>query len=256
MTDLFTRYRQPQTRNAQDAKGRPLWVHKTACGRCGGAGGRDEWRHTGWTCFQCGGSGTGPVAEDRLYTAEELDKLDATAAKAAATRMARKAREQAKRDEADRAAFKAREATVAVDPLFVRMSAFAGNDFIDSLIAQMRVRDLSDTQVEAAIAAMDRREADIARAKASRFVGNLGDRITVTGTVEGVRCIHEAEGYWDRSRWLIKIRTDDGALLTWFTSSSTAEGAHITGTATVKDHTEFRGERQTVIKNPRWKEAA
>lgn len=30
------------------------------CRRCGGAGGADQWRHTGWTCFDCGGRGWMP----------------------------------------------------------------------------------------------------------------------------------------------------------------------------------------------------
>ena len=29
------------------------------CTRCGGAGGSSKWHHTGWTCFNCGGSGRG-----------------------------------------------------------------------------------------------------------------------------------------------------------------------------------------------------
>ena len=28
-----------------------------ACDRCGGAGGSDAWKYTGWTCYKCGGSG-------------------------------------------------------------------------------------------------------------------------------------------------------------------------------------------------------
>lgn len=31
--------------------------YKDDCGRCGGAGGADAWRFTGWTCYECGGSG-------------------------------------------------------------------------------------------------------------------------------------------------------------------------------------------------------
>jgi hypothetical protein len=27
------------------------------CNRCGGAGGADKWQMTGWTCYQCGGTG-------------------------------------------------------------------------------------------------------------------------------------------------------------------------------------------------------
>lgn len=30
---------------------------KKICPRCGGMGGRDEWKHTGYTCFRCRGEG-------------------------------------------------------------------------------------------------------------------------------------------------------------------------------------------------------
>ncbi len=42
----------------------------TDCGRCGGAGGSDAWRATGWTCFDCGGHGT----DHRTYTAYRFRK--------------------------------------------------------------------------------------------------------------------------------------------------------------------------------------
>lgn len=254
MTELFTRNGTAQAANGKTLAGKPLHIHGTACGRCGGKGGGDQWKHTGWTCYQCGGSGKGPTAEDKLYTVEELAKLNATAAKKAATKMAKIARERAARVAVTEAAIIARAEELKTNPLFLRLQAFAiGNDFLADLAAKMQAYPLSEAQGAAATTAMDRIDA----AAASRFIGEVGQRVTVTGTVEFVRCIHEAEGYWDRSKYLIKIRTDDGQLVTWFTSSLTgAEGEHLTGTATVKDHSEFRGERQTVITRPRWKEAA
>lgn len=35
--------------------------YTTDCRRCGGAGGSDAWRATGWTCFDCGGHGSESV---------------------------------------------------------------------------------------------------------------------------------------------------------------------------------------------------
>ena len=54
--DLCTRAGSTQTPNAQDAKGRPAWHHTESCYRCGGLGGSESWRHTGWTCYQCDGT--------------------------------------------------------------------------------------------------------------------------------------------------------------------------------------------------------
>ncbi len=41
---------------AQAAKGRQA-KKDDKCTRCGGAGGSDRWAETGWTCYQCKGSG-------------------------------------------------------------------------------------------------------------------------------------------------------------------------------------------------------
>jgi len=51
------------------------------CGRCGGLGGADKWKHTGWTCYQCNGSGRGEPRFTPAYTREQLDRLNAAAAK-------------------------------------------------------------------------------------------------------------------------------------------------------------------------------
>ena len=46
------------------------------CPRCGGAGGANCWKLSGWTCWQCGGSGT-VYAEWSERTEEYQAKLDA-----------------------------------------------------------------------------------------------------------------------------------------------------------------------------------
>jgi hypothetical protein len=47
------------------------------CHRCGGAGGSDKWKFTGWTCFHCNGNGT-ELKQAKIYTearAESLAKI-------------------------------------------------------------------------------------------------------------------------------------------------------------------------------------
>lgn len=47
------------------------------CIRCSGRGGNDSWKHTGWTCFRCGGSGKDPKPEIiKVYTEERLISLN------------------------------------------------------------------------------------------------------------------------------------------------------------------------------------
>jgi hypothetical protein len=46
------------------------------CSRCGGAGGSDRWKFTGVTCFKCGGNGR-QQGKRKIYTPEHQVKLDA-----------------------------------------------------------------------------------------------------------------------------------------------------------------------------------
>lgn len=72
------------------------------CSRCGGEGGSHAWDHTGYTCFECRGTGVGRTEVVKLYTAEKLEKLNAAQAKrqakATEKRAAKLAAEQAARE--------------------------------------------------------------------------------------------------------------------------------------------------------------
>lgn len=71
-----------------DRNGTKYWSHGCACQRCGGLGGSDAWAYTGWTCYECGGSGIGPEIITKEYTPEYEAKL-----------AERRAKRQAKKDE-------------------------------------------------------------------------------------------------------------------------------------------------------------
>lgn len=91
------------------AKDRATIIEQHVCGRCGGAGRSDKWAHTGFTCYQCGGSGTMGTKVTPLYTAEKLAKLIAAQEKRHA---ALKAKQQAQAEQAA-----AERAAVAADTL-------------------------------------------------------------------------------------------------------------------------------------------
>jgi hypothetical protein len=59
MTDrLLTRDGwEPQEKAYLNSKGQPCISHQERCGRCGGRGGSERWAYTGWTCYDCGGTG-------------------------------------------------------------------------------------------------------------------------------------------------------------------------------------------------------
>ncbi|WP_333980521.1 hypothetical protein [Bacillus pumilus] len=58
------------------------------CSRCGGAGGHEMWRYTGRTCYKCGGDGK-QQGKRKIYTPEHEEKL----------RKQREKREEKKRQE-------------------------------------------------------------------------------------------------------------------------------------------------------------
>lgn len=53
-------------------------IFNAPCDRCGGMGGADAWKPTGWTCYRCGGSGVEPDdVFTKEFTPEHQAKLDA-----------------------------------------------------------------------------------------------------------------------------------------------------------------------------------
>lgn len=66
------------------------YYYDYTCPRCGGAGGCDQWTFTGWTCFDCGGTGRreNPLIY-KEYTPEYQAKLDKRRAKREAERLAK-----------------------------------------------------------------------------------------------------------------------------------------------------------------------
>jgi len=68
------------------------------CNRCGGKGGSEAWRYTGYKCYDCGGSGKAATREEPLYTPEQYAALEARREKLAAKRAAKLAAERAAAD--------------------------------------------------------------------------------------------------------------------------------------------------------------
>lgn len=59
-----------------DRNGTKYYEGMVACDRCGGQGGADAWRWTGWTCYKCGGTGK-ILGKWKEYTPEYEAKLEA-----------------------------------------------------------------------------------------------------------------------------------------------------------------------------------
>ncbi len=184
------------------------------------------------------------------------------AAKRKADAEARKAAGEAKAVE--------NRAKLASDPLYQRIKAAVGvSNYGDGIDGQggneflRKMRDamerwgaLSEKQEAAALRVLERIEEGPARKAASQYLGALGERVKIVAKVEMSRCIYHGFDRYDPDRWLNKLRSVDGSAIVWFGSYGLQEGAEIAGSASIKKLEEYQGEKQSVISNPRWKEAS
>lgn len=254
---LFDREGVERAANYHDAKGKPAYRYARACTRCGGEGGAVQWQPTGYTCYRCGGDCVDPSPGYLpLYTADRLAKLNVTRDKVRAKKAAKAEAARIEREAADEAARVARADALKSDPTFTALAKYADrNEFIAELLGKYRVRDLSDAQIAAAQKVIDRLAELDRLAAASDYLGAVGERVPVSGVVKLSKCIHRAEpGAWrggipDVSRYIVKVETDAGCVVVWFTASPLREGARAEGKATVKACETRDGIKQTTVKN-------
>ena len=85
------------------------------------------------------------------------------------------------------------------------------------------------------------------KTKSSNYVGNVGDKITSNVTITKRLCFDSFYG----SCYIILMKDSEGNTLKWKTSKPLnalyREGIQITVTGTVKDHEDYRGEKQTSL---------
>lgn len=266
-TKLFFRYGGEFTGTAKfDAKNKPFTTIQEKCSRCGGAGGAEQWRFTGWTCYQCGGTGKGVIRDHKLYTQEQLDKLIATAAKKQAKKDAIRA-EAAAKLETERAA--RRTAMMQEHAAVLAIVREMDDQFINEIIDQCIERaSISPKQIEL----VHKRKAELDRKAGSTYVGTIGERREFTVTLQMIRSFRSRFGYREVTNYLHIMRDADGHTIKYMGSNVLAnvqyvypEGQRYRGdeptlvfdknevfkfVATVKEHTEYQGEKQTVVARP------
>lgn len=205
-----------------DKNGTQYFVDYT-CPRCGGEGGRSEWAYTGYTCYECGGTGEARNPRKwKVYTPEYQAKLDEQREKRTAKKLGypsvaamheAKAAEEA-RLEAER---KAEEERIAAEKK-------AEEERLKALKAR------------------------------SNYVGEVGEKLKVTVTYEGSPYFERRSftGYGTERCYIHRFRDDDGNLIVWksccgFPILGCNEGETVVVTGTVKEHSEYKDEKQTLI---------
>jgi hypothetical protein len=221
---LFTRAGIEQAPNGKTEKGAPVYRYERACFRCGGAGGSDKWAHTGWTCYDCNGKGkAATLGVEKLYTAEKLTKLVEAQAKRDAAKKA--ARDEAAVVEAERAARERHDVLTHYDLLLKRIraavpvkydendneiDALDGEGFIASIYRHITQKSkwLSEGQSEAIEKVLTKIEAEKARVKAATYIGEVGQRLDLTLTLEKVVTWGEQ---WQGYTFLCIMKDENGS---------------------------------------------
>ncbi|NDG42259.1 MAG: hypothetical protein EBY28_23590 [Betaproteobacteria bacterium] len=224
MTQLFTRAGTARTANCTGG-----YSYTSKCTRCGGAGGRPEWNHSGYVCFLCGGSGVGKVKVDKLYTAEQNAKLDATAAKRAEASTAK---------------------TNAINAEFVAKLQGLDGDFWVGFRESFLARAKAPTERQ--IALVDAEVAKRAKAPSQHF-GYIGDKVTLTLTCERELRLESQFG----TSWMSICRDAAGNVVIYKGNADfLRQGDTGEVKATIKEHAVYNGVAQTMIMRPKVTQAA
>lgn len=200
-----------------DKNGTKYFTGFEACDRCGGLGYADKWYFTGKTCYKCGGSGKQP-ASWKEYTPEYEAKLETRRAKRRAKwledhkeELEAQAREEEERRQREEAERKAKE----------------------------EAERLEQERIEA-------------QKKKSQYIGEVGERITLEAVYEFTAWFERKSfaGYGMETVYIINFRAGDDKLI-WMTTKGAPqlinEGDKIKLIGTVKEHKEYKGEKQTSL---------
>jgi len=234
---------------------RPYWMHTRPCNRCGGAGRSEKWAYTGLVCYDCGGSGKGGMFEALLYTQAELDKLNATAEKRRATAKRKADAAQALREAAANALRAEFEATHADLLAWLRSAVEASGEEDGFLPNMLRLADTRAAWSEAQVAAIAKvkaaRDAAAVKRAASAHVGDVGQRLTFDATVQHVHTFSRPcfNASWKTETVCIATLRDaaGNALVVKGTSFWPTKGDTLKLKGTIKEHSDYRGEAQTVL---------
>ena len=192
-----------------DRNGTKYFEGMVTCDRCGGAGGADQWKYTGWNCYKCGG--TGKVFDKwKEYTPEYEAKLEARR-KAKAEKYEREHAEEIAKAEADR---KAKEEA----------------DRIAREAEEKKI--LEQKSISQHIGSIgDKIELDAVLEKNAWFD------------------IPSFRGFGTDTMHIYTFRNEHGDAIVWKTSKGlgieNGEKVHVKGT--IKEHSEYDNEKQTVL---------
>ena len=199
------------------------YYYDYTCSRCGGVGGSSMWAYTGYTCYECGGTGRKPKPSIvKRYTEEYAEKLNARREAKYAKIFAEQEAERKAKEEAERAQKEREE-------------------------AERKARE----------------EAEIAQKAISQYCYEVGDKVDgdfiflYSASFE----VPSFGGYGFQTMFVHNFKDSNGNKFVWKTSCGLGkliddnrgiwkipgegESVHVKGK--VKDHMEYKGEKQTAL---------
>lgn len=234
--------------------GKPVRRVPVACDRCHVVNGQRVWlmgmengrpySRTGFECWTCGNTGIRGERVERLFTAAQLARANKSAATRAATREAKRvaAEQQAAAERAAKeVAFRANNAD------FLAKLETLDGDYWDGFRESFLQRATAPTarQIELVEGEVAKRIANAS----SAFLGAVGDKITLTITVERV-IVLESQFYG--TNYVTIARTAEGNVVTYKGRTDIgAKGDALTIKASIKEHVLYKGVQQTVIQRPK-----
>jgi hypothetical protein len=241
--------------------GTAYYPNQICCGRCGGQGGSSAWAHTGWTCYDCDGTGGRRTVPAPVYSAERLATLNAIAAKKAAAKAVKKNAADEKRRElatADREAWKAANPELWAFLDSKTPKADEGDDrseFYTSLYRQLYHNgNLSEKQCDILRQRLEQQIARDEAVKNSAHIGTVGERMTLILKVEKKIALHNPGEYNPYGpRYIFICRDSDGRCVFYKGNANVMHDLPEAGgsiVATIKEHTEYQGIKQTVLQRP------
>ena len=260
MEQLFTRAGEEFNGDVSfDGKGQTVRYVPVACDRCSVVNGVRIWcrgtnngkpfSNTGFDCWICGNTGVRGNRKERLYTAKELVRVN----KSAATREANRAAKAAAAIVQAAIEHKARQdALYASHAEFVAKLNSLDGDFWEGFRVSFFQRMEAPTARQ--IALVDAEVAKRQQNAVSGHLGALGDKVTLTITVEHI-VVLESVVYGNN--YITIARDEQGNVVTYKGRARIGrKGDTVTVKATVKEHTTYNGVKQTVIQRPKVMEAA
>lgn len=137
-------------------------------------------------------------------------------------------------------------------------------DYVTNLRACLRAASVSHRHLGITVSAVSayermignrvRRESTETIRRESAYAGELGEKLTITGTVTRLKPIEQHYGYTPTTSMLVIVESGTTVAKT-FTAAAWAwdveQGDEITITGTVKAHEEFNGTKETVLTRPK-----